>query len=638
MRSCIGSGSTGSPEHRASGRRRIARAALALCILLAGPTARADLDGHGPDAWRVTGVAAGDVLNARMGPGTDYAVITTFAPGERGLQQVTCVPLVPQATWMQMTKTQRNALPQPWCLMRSPDRVRAGWVARRYLGEDTRATGAAAPAPAATSRVATAPAVPAAPSSNANGCAAPTLTGGTARTSASLLERVQQDTDRFTGAAGYRPLDAGPGASGIDWDRVYTQARFPDSGQSALLPDADMGAVARAMLVFEAVEGPILHPRYHVTYHLRQVSDDCDTIPTAYVQVTRYNLGTTRYEEATRYVDKAYWPPRETFGPGPHVSWRLALGPVQGRYADIRQASRRVVDDAAAAAADCLGQPCLALEDAVAPGSNWQPTPLANVPAPVYREPDYDWAPGPVRLAELLYTQATGSHENIEASEGTSFEHPDMTLVISRDVQGQDSNTRGLLKWQGLMDDDLAQIWQRIRAMPQGGPRAEQLLVQWPNRVQPQPASPTVSQPAQQATQAQTPALPHELLGDELIDGATLLVRDLYHAFATAQAAADNPFSPAPADRYFFADVVPQLAGHGADLLYDAQDFDGAILRIGPNADQPMFRGTIWIEVDYRNFGAEKRANFRLRADTQRPGPTAPFRIFSIGHDDWEFP
>lgn len=622
---------------RARRRRQIAGMALALCALLAGPMAQADLDGHGPDAWRVTGVAAGDQLNARMGPGTDYAVITTFAPDERGLQQVTCVPLVPQATWMQMTETQRSALPQPWCLMRSPDRARAGWVARRYLGEDTGTTGAAGPSPAPGAGAA-APAISTPPTDSAQGCTAPTLTGGTARTSASLLEQVQQDTDGFTGAAGYQPLDAGPGASGIDWERVYTQARFPDSGQSALLPDADMGAVARAMLVFDAVEGPIPHPRYHVTYHLRQVSDACDTIPTAYVQITRYNLGTTRYEEATRYVDKAFWPPSETFGPGPHVSWRLALGTVQGRYADIRQASRRRVDDGEAAAADCLGQPCLALEDAPGPSGNWQPAPLANVPAPVYREPGTDWAPGPVRMAELLYTQATGSHENIEASEATSFEQPDMTLVISRDVQGQDSNTQGLLRWQGLMDDDIAQIWQRIRAMPQGTPRAEQLHVQWPNRVQPQPAPPTASQPAPQATQAQAPALPHELLGDEPIDNATLLVHDLYHAFATAQAAADNPFSPALADRYFFADIVPQLAGHGADLLYDAQDFDGAILRIGPDPDQPMFRGTIWIAVDYRNFGAEKRAIFWLRADTQRPGSTAPFRIFRIGHDDWEFP
>ncbi len=54
--------------------------------------ARAEIDGHGPDAWRVTGVAARDVLYARMGPGTAYPVLTRFSPDERGMRQVTCVP------------------------------------------------------------------------------------------------------------------------------------------------------------------------------------------------------------------------------------------------------------------------------------------------------------------------------------------------------------------------------------------------------------------------------------------------------------------------------------------------------------------------------------------------------------------
>ena len=34
--------------------------------MLAAPTARAEIDGHGPDAWRVNGVGADDHLNARM--------------------------------------------------------------------------------------------------------------------------------------------------------------------------------------------------------------------------------------------------------------------------------------------------------------------------------------------------------------------------------------------------------------------------------------------------------------------------------------------------------------------------------------------------------------------------------------------
>lgn len=124
--------------------------------------------------------------------------------------------------------------------------------------------------------------------------------------------------------------------------------------------------------------------------------------------------------------------------------------------------------------------------------------------------------------------------------------------------------------------------------------------------------------------------------GDPLIMGATDLVRDLYRSFDNLQGEADNPFSAANAQRYFFADLVPQLQGHGADLLYDAQDFQGEVTRIAPDPDQPMFRGMITIIAEFTNFGQPKRATFYLRADTEQPD--APFRIFSIGHDDWGFP
>lgn len=95
--------------------------------------AQAEIDGHGPDAWRVTGVAAHDVLNARMGPGTGYPVIETFAPDARGLEEITCVPFFTMAHFSTMTPAEIDALPPRWCLMRSADMSKAGWVAQRYL-------------------------------------------------------------------------------------------------------------------------------------------------------------------------------------------------------------------------------------------------------------------------------------------------------------------------------------------------------------------------------------------------------------------------------------------------------------------------------------------------------------------------
>lgn len=115
--------------------------AALLVACLTAPAAWAEIDGHGPDAWRVTGVAADDVLNMRMGPGTQYLVIDHLAPDARGLEQITCVPLLIPSIYHRLTDAERAALPPRWCLMRSSDHAQAGWVAQRFLMED-----AAAPA------------------------------------------------------------------------------------------------------------------------------------------------------------------------------------------------------------------------------------------------------------------------------------------------------------------------------------------------------------------------------------------------------------------------------------------------------------------------------------------------------------
>ncbi|HHX83083.1 MAG TPA: hypothetical protein GX696_08900 [Pseudomonadaceae bacterium] len=98
--------------------------------------AHAEIDGHGPDAWRVTGVAADDVLNAHMGPGKHYPVIESFAHNERKLQQVTCVPYYTLAHYIAMSEAELEALPPRWCLMRDAALIKAGWVAQRFIMPD----------------------------------------------------------------------------------------------------------------------------------------------------------------------------------------------------------------------------------------------------------------------------------------------------------------------------------------------------------------------------------------------------------------------------------------------------------------------------------------------------------------------
>lgn len=256
---------------------------MAVCcgLALAVPAARAEIDGHGPDAWRVTGVAANDVLNMRMGPGTEYPVIDSLAPNARGLEQITCVPLLTPSIYHRLNETQRAALPQRWCLMRTPDFAKAGWVAQRFIMEDG-------------------------------------------------LEEI-----------------SGPGA---------------------------------------------------------------------------------------------------------------------GLGADI----------------------------------------------------------------------------------------------------------------------------------------------------------------------------PLKTIGDPLIDDAAALVHDLYVDFAASDSQADNPFAATNVGRYFLANMAADLRGHGTDLLYGGQDFQGDVTRIAPDADKPMFRGTIKVNADFTNFGREDSIAFYLRADTDQPA--APFRIFYIEHDNWSFP
>lgn len=116
--------------------RGFAVAAIAVALPFFASVAHAQIDGHGPDAWRVIDVGANDVLNARMGPGTNYPVIETFAHDERGLQQITCVPFYTMAHFSAMSDADLDALPPRWCLMRTADLIKAGWVAQRYLIAD----------------------------------------------------------------------------------------------------------------------------------------------------------------------------------------------------------------------------------------------------------------------------------------------------------------------------------------------------------------------------------------------------------------------------------------------------------------------------------------------------------------------
>lgn len=110
---------------------------LALVFLILSATSGlAQMDGHGPDAWQVRGVAANDNLNVRAGPGTKYMVIGAFAHNATGLKMITCVPFLTQEHYYALTDRQRANLPARWCLVEGRDQKTKGWVSAQFLGED----------------------------------------------------------------------------------------------------------------------------------------------------------------------------------------------------------------------------------------------------------------------------------------------------------------------------------------------------------------------------------------------------------------------------------------------------------------------------------------------------------------------
>ena len=132
---------------------------------------------------------------------------------------------------------------------------------------------------------------------------------------------------------------------------------------------------------------------------------------------------------------------------------------------------------------------------------------------------------------------------------------------------------------------------------------------------------------------------PSKAADDDIVAEAINLVRRLYEAQERADRdQGDSPVFGDMAADFFSADIVSYLRSGqiGAHPLYAAQDFDGEILRIEPDRDNPMFRGMVTINVDYRNFGRPQRAVFSLRSDTTRED--AAVRIFRVEHDGWQLP
>ncbi|MFW8565261.1 hypothetical protein [Orrella sp. 11846] len=110
---------------------------IAVCMLFSMQMVYAQIDGHGPDAWRVVDLEPGESLDVRMGPGMEYPVTGQIAGDARGLRQVTCVPLYTLEIYQRLSAQERFALGQRWCLMQTGDFGVSGWVPQAFIAEDS---------------------------------------------------------------------------------------------------------------------------------------------------------------------------------------------------------------------------------------------------------------------------------------------------------------------------------------------------------------------------------------------------------------------------------------------------------------------------------------------------------------------
>src|SRR5690625_1665655 len=121
-----------------------------------------------------------------------------------------------------------------------------------------------------------------------------------------------------------------------DW---YTADRFPAQNDSSMfMPDAQMSAAQKAVLLFDYLEGELPHARYRVKFGTDfPYVEDAPATPWAYVEVTRFNLGPAKHEELSQYTDSVA--ALEEGGAGPPVLGRLGFTAVQGEGAHIEQAA-----------------------------------------------------------------------------------------------------------------------------------------------------------------------------------------------------------------------------------------------------------------------------------------------------------
>lgn len=271
------------------------------------------------------------------------------------------------------------------------------------------------------------------------------------------LIRLDSEAQAFTQAPGFVSVDP----DSLTDERYYSATHFPTAAEgqaSVLLPDADLDAMSRAVLILEAHEGQLPHVRYLIRYSM-SISVDFHEAQYDYVEVTRFNLGPARRTDLLEYVSVEHVAPPSEFGIGPHVTWRFAMTPVMGMRAGLNYASRTEVPAAQAQRMDCLGEPCLSLADTEGPGFSWNPLTPPELKRPLYFDrSQLGSSTRSVRIVEELWESMTSNGMDPLPYRP---DQPHFVFVVSVDVAGQDASALGMARQAMVLDDSIKEVWTR---------------------------------------------------------------------------------------------------------------------------------------------------------------------------------
>lgn len=276
-----------------------------------------------------------------------------------------------------------------------------------------------------------------------------------------VFEFFEPHANAFINASGYAEADV----ETVDGPDYYTSERFPDQGSAISNPDSRLDAITRAILLFEGQEGVLPRVRYRVTYNLAAPPLHPEFVQ-EYVEVTRFNMGPTIRKDLSQYYEGQHLAPASEFGVGPHVSWRFVMAPMMGMRAGLFQSSRKELSDGQAKAMDCLGETCLSMEDPEGPEGDWLASPAISAPAATYAAV-LNFNSVPARAAEELMVHVASEEEGLQAMVYDPAT-PRVTVVISKDVIGQDGVVNGMLFESNVPDDAISSIWlQRLESAGQ---------------------------------------------------------------------------------------------------------------------------------------------------------------------------